>query len=308
MVEFASIIELLTGQLPQSSSTASLRDQVNQLKCLIERKASAGQVAALTGTMRTILIKSHGLTVAPDKMPNLERGKALYMANCVACHGLNGDGKGPASEILEPKPTNFLDTSRYEKRSLYGLFNTITYGVEGTAMTDFSSLTNAERWDLAAFVGQLGVPDDAPQRGEKIWLQLKDRQKAVSTDLFTTLSPEEAALQWEKGSDLMAYLRQSPEVLFARDASPISFAQNMIRESYQAYQNGNKGLAYEKALSAYLDGFELVEASLAAIDTPLLKETERAMAQYRNFMQKKAAPPVITAQYQKLLPLLDQAQ
>ena len=308
MVEFATTIEQLTGQLPQSSSMASLQDQVNQLKNLIEGKAPADQVAALASIMRTTLIKSHDLTVAPDKMPNLARGKALYAANCAACHGLNGDGKGSLSGALEPKPTNFLDTGRYEKRSLYGLFNTITYGVEGTAMADFSSLTNAERWDLTAYVGQLGARDDAAQRGETVWQQLKDSQKAISTDLFTTLTPAEAALKWENGTDLMAYLRQSPEVLFARDTSPIVFAQSMIRESYQAYQNGKKGQAYEKALSAYLDGFELVEASLAAIDTPLLKETERAMAQYRNFMQKKAAPTVITAQYQKLLPLLDQAQ
>ena len=27
--------------------------------------------------------------------PNPERGKSLYAAQCAACHGANGEGKGP---------------------------------------------------------------------------------------------------------------------------------------------------------------------------------------------------------------------
>ena len=308
MVEFASTIEILTEKLPKSPATILLQSQVSQLKTLIGEKASSDRISMLAGIMRSALIKSHGLKVMPGRAPDLRQGKILYDNNCVACHGLTGNGKGPESNGLVPRPTNFLDAERYAQRSLYGLFNTITYGVEGTAMADYSGLTNEERWNLTAYVGQLAADEVAARRGEAVWQRLKHKSESVISERFMTLSPNEAAQQWENGTDLMAYLRQSPEILFVRDTSPIAFAQTMIRESYQAYQNGKKSQAYENALSAYLDGFELVEASLAAIDKALLKQTERAMAQYRNFMQKKAGLPVITAQYQKLLPLLDQAQ
>src|SRR4026208_1666412 len=34
-------------------------------------------------------------------------GKAVYEQHCAACHGVNGDGNGPASVWLFPKPRNF---------------------------------------------------------------------------------------------------------------------------------------------------------------------------------------------------------
>ena len=33
-------------------------------------------------------------------------GQALYQQNCVSCHGMTGQGDGPAASALEPKPVN----------------------------------------------------------------------------------------------------------------------------------------------------------------------------------------------------------
>lgn len=38
-----------------------------------------------------------------------ERGKALFNEKCQLCHGLKGDGNGPAAEAYNPKPANFTD-------------------------------------------------------------------------------------------------------------------------------------------------------------------------------------------------------
>ena len=34
-------------------------------------------------------------------------GKAVYDQHCAACHGINGDGNGPAAVWLYPKPRHF---------------------------------------------------------------------------------------------------------------------------------------------------------------------------------------------------------
>ncbi len=36
-------------------------------------------------------------------------GKAIYAANCSACHGDNGDAASPAAAAMDPKPRNFVD-------------------------------------------------------------------------------------------------------------------------------------------------------------------------------------------------------
>lgn len=36
-----------------------------------------------------------------------EAGRALFEANCQECHGVNGDGNGPAAEAMYLKPRDF---------------------------------------------------------------------------------------------------------------------------------------------------------------------------------------------------------
>ncbi|HEX5223157.1 MAG TPA: c-type cytochrome [Verrucomicrobiae bacterium] len=95
-------------------------------------------------------------------------GKNVYDQHCAACHGLNGDGNGPASVWLYPKPRNF-SAGQFKIKSTPGqslpvdkdLFDSITRGLPGSSMPSFSYLTEQERNDVVRYVKQLTARTDA---------------------------------------------------------------------------------------------------------------------------------------------------
>ncbi|MEJ2363268.1 MAG: cytochrome c [Deltaproteobacteria bacterium] len=55
-------------------------------------------------------------------------GKNLYVSKCKICHGIKGDGKGPAAFALNPKPQNFTDPAFWQKDVEEKITTTITKG------------------------------------------------------------------------------------------------------------------------------------------------------------------------------------
>ena len=92
-----------------------------------------------------------------NPMPATERslvhGKQIFTTNCVGCHGLRGDGKGPASYFLNPAPRNFTDASQQLFFSDGELYDAILFGVDGTAMPAWGDvLTVNDIWDVVNFI------------------------------------------------------------------------------------------------------------------------------------------------------------
>ncbi|HEY5911465.1 MAG TPA: ethylbenzene dehydrogenase-related protein [Verrucomicrobiae bacterium] len=100
-------------------------------------------------------------------LPALERGKAVYLQHCVSCHGVNGDGAGPASVWLFPRPRNF-SAGLFKIKSTPGmalptdedLYNTVSRGMPGSSMPSFTYLTEAERRDAVQYVKYLTATVD----------------------------------------------------------------------------------------------------------------------------------------------------
>lgn len=50
----------------------------------------------------------------------VKRGEVVFKTNCILCHGVNGDGKGRASELYNPPPANLTRSDKNDdyKRSI----------------------------------------------------------------------------------------------------------------------------------------------------------------------------------------------
>ncbi len=87
------------------------------------------------------------------------KGRAVYIQQCAACHGLAGDGNGPAAVWLYPKPRNF-SAGQFKIKSTPGqalptdddLLQSVTRGLPGSSMPSFSYLAEVERRDVVQYV------------------------------------------------------------------------------------------------------------------------------------------------------------
>jgi len=82
----------------------------------------------------------------------LTLGQAVYERHCSGCHGLEGNGEGPAARWLDPKPRDFtLGTFKFRTTPTGALptdndlFRTITEGAHGTSMPSWRILPEIER-------------------------------------------------------------------------------------------------------------------------------------------------------------------
>lgn len=122
----------------------------------------------------------------PPTIRSLTHGKQVFTTNCIGCHGVNGDGKGPAARLLSyppqftvqgegaagapgsanlggPAPRNLTDASQQLYFSDGEMYDAILFGVDGTAMPAFGDqLTVNDIWDLTNFIRT--IPNGGLQR------------------------------------------------------------------------------------------------------------------------------------------------
>ena len=149
MVEFAGEVHTRLTALSPTPAQPSLIRQAEALQSAIGRKAPQSEVSALAKALGRDLLAAYPTPLAPSKAPDLARGAALYATQCAACHGATGAGDGPSAKGLQPPPIAFTDEDRARQRSLFGLYQVIGQGIDGTAMASFANRPSDDRWALA---------------------------------------------------------------------------------------------------------------------------------------------------------------
>ena len=72
-------------------------------------------------------------------------GKSIYEANCSPCHGMKGEGDGPAGANLNPKPRNYAKDGFKYGSSIEEVKRTVLEGIDGTAMPPWSNVLSDEQ-------------------------------------------------------------------------------------------------------------------------------------------------------------------
>jgi high-affinity iron transporter len=309
MQEFSASVSQRLATLPNKPSRAAIQSDAQGLQGAIASKVQAAEIASRARKLAAQLLTAYPVPLAPATVPDMGRGKELYAQNCSSCHG--GKGEGPSGEFakLDPPPIAFADRDRAQDRSIFGLYQVISQGLEGTAMQSFASLPEEERWALAFQAGSLAYTDVAD--GERIWRGDESVRKLIP-DMATLVAITPADLATKIGPDkavaVIAYLRANPGAVISAEPATLQLARDRLRESLDAYSAGDRKRAEDLALSAYLDGFEPVETVLSTRDGDLMKQVEAAMSGFRVAIARNQPEADLRRQLAETELLLDKAE
>ena len=293
MLDFTENAQKQALLLPDHSSKSVLIASINQLREAVVNKADSFEVAKRAHAANAILVSGYPFPVAPKNIPDLAKGATLYAQVCGTCHGLTGNGDGPAAKGLDPEPIAFTDHERAQSRSVMALYQVISQGVAGTSMVSFAALPEDDRWALAFYIGNLSHDDNIRSQGEKLWAADASLKSYFPDLTSVTTTTELAAAEKtpkEAAHAVTAYLRAHPEAVESGKPRGLDLARQRLDESLRALQSGDRETATKLALSAYLDGFEPIEPSISARNKPLLMAVERAMLDYRSTVTSGSAP------------------
>lgn len=103
------------------------------------------------------------------------RGAEVFHIRCAECHGLAGEGNGPAAELMQLRPRDltegifkFRSTPKGTMPTDEDLFRTITAGFPQYGMPSFRYLTPEDRWALVYHVKSLSEEWGATPAGKPV--------------------------------------------------------------------------------------------------------------------------------------------
>jgi mono/diheme cytochrome c family protein len=182
--------------------------------------------AELQQTVRVELVKQTGTFLKPVMLGatdasryDLSRGQAVYQERCVQCHGVSGDGNGPAAKFLYPRPRDYrkgifkFASTPYGYRPLRDdLLRTLRQGVRGTSMPNFNLLPEQDLQAVVDYVLAL------TRRGEfeQQLVATADSDGAIDPEAVTSELVPDVLDRWNE-AESSEVLPASPQPRFTAD-------------------------------------------------------------------------------------------
>jgi len=266
----------------------------------MNRVAEPASFTAAIDDVRQALFEGWGAAPLPlpAAAPSSSRGARLYAAQCAACHGATGAGDGPAA-TMDPPPTDFTDPAILMESSPSRWFQVVSFGIPGTAMKGWrDELSDQQRWDLVAYLHQLGFSDEQRSSGARLFSaaatgaaeeeltgvsgQAELSGKGIVARLRPVSGPGDELTPNDSSLALVAHAR----TLLERTASPatadavVASVRETLDRALSLHEAGDRARARRAALDAYLT-FEGIERELGARAPDLTRRVEVAFADYR---------------------------
>ncbi|RLA02141.1 MAG: iron permease, partial [Gammaproteobacteria bacterium] len=103
-------------------------------------------------------------------------------------------------------------------------------------------------------------------------------------------------------------LRANPSTFFSSVGSPLDVTEKQLKRAVLAHQQSNFVAAKRHAVSAYLDGFELVENTLDTKDTMLRKSIESELLGLRQILNAQTVPEQVKQSVSAILTKVTKAK
>jgi mono/diheme cytochrome c family protein len=152
----------------------------------ISPKAERARHALISAALGTVLLSgcagpgktfTKSMTLGGKKVSarRLNSGEHLFVTYCSACHGIKGDGKGPASIGLRPPPRNFTQ-GRFKFGAVASgqlpndedFLRIIQKGLHGSAMLPWNDVPERELMDIVQYIKTLSPKWAEKTPGEPI--------------------------------------------------------------------------------------------------------------------------------------------
>jgi high-affinity iron transporter len=253
---------------------------VARVQAAVHGKADPAVVAKACREAKAEAVARFGLRTVPTETPSLDRARTLYAQSCLPCHGAAGDARTEQAAQLDPRPASFREPARLAALSPYRVYNTLTFGVPGTAMASFESLSPSDRWALAFYVLRLGHEGE-PARGPAL-LSLADQ--AVRTDPEIAEALRASGVEDPQGA--LVHLRT--EAAFQEPPATLALerTRDMLRAALVSFEEGRAHEADRRVMDAYLEGFEPLEPRLRARDAEATAAVEAGFRDLRVALQQ----------------------
>lgn len=309
-VEFSTRVADMVREFPAHPQRGALSRQADELAAAVAARAPGTTIGRQADQLRRGIVVAYQVVVSPSRPPEPERARQLFAKRCASCHGAEGRGDGAAASGLSPRPTNFHDLERHGRRSVQGLYATLTRGVEGTSMAGFADIPEADRWNLAFLVARLPYTAESLARGAELWSSRRFEEIFPDMDALAMATPDAVRIrEGEPGALVLAYLRSVPSALQSRPAlAPLAHARQALDRSLEAYRAGDARKAFDQAMSAYLEGVELAEPAIDRADAEARPQLESAMLSMRKLIQASAPAEQVAAQHGQILSALDRVE
>jgi high-affinity iron transporter len=267
---------------------------VGEVESRVQAKADPKTVAAACRAAREAVVGHFGLRTMPTSRPSLARAQELYSASCAKCHGEDGRADTPRARELDPRPAAFKDPARLGDLSPYRIYNTLTFGIRGTAMASFEDTPPDDRWSLAFYVFRLAHEGEAEEG--PVAMTLADMAGRTDREILAQLRKE------SHPAPERALVHVRREAAFSEPPTGVGIDRTraMLRQAVDAYAARSTRDADALVIDSYLQGFEPLEPRLRARDAAGTLEVETAFRDLRDAIAEGQPPDRVRAHAQVL--------